>query len=104
MTYGRMIEIYVVTALGPIPLATMGPLIKVYLTGKELKTVAEIDASISDYMTTARLYCSGLNMTYNPNRLILNRVTDVYLTKNDKREEIEDDKLYCVVADRKSVV
>ena len=75
------------------------PLIKVYLTGKELKTVAEIDASISDYMTTARLYCSGLNMTYNPNRLILNRVTDVYLTKNDKREEIEDDKLYCVVAD-----
>ena len=48
------------------------PLIKVYLTGKELKTVAEIDASISDYMTTARLYCSGLNMTYNPNRLILN--------------------------------
>lgn len=38
-------------------------------------------------------------MTYNPNRLILNRVTDVYLTKNDKREEIEDDKLYCVVAD-----
>ena len=75
------------------------PLIKVYLTGKELKTVAEIDASISDYMTTARLYCSGLNMTYNPNRLILNRVTDVYLTKDDKREEIEDDKLYCVVAD-----
>ena len=75
------------------------PLIKVYLTGKELKTVAEIDASISDYMTTARLYCSGLNMTYNPNRLILNRVTDVYLTKNDQREEIEDDKLYCVVAD-----
>jgi len=75
------------------------PLISAYLTGKELKLVAEIDASISDYMTTARLYCSGLNMTYNPNRLILNRVTDVYLTKNDKREEIEDDKLYCVVAD-----
>ncbi len=24
VTYGRMIEIYVVTALGPIPLATMG--------------------------------------------------------------------------------
>lgn len=75
------------------------PLIKVYLTGKELKTVAEIDASVSDYMTTARLYCSGMNMTYNPNRLILNKVTDVYLTRDGEREELEDDKMYCVVAD-----
>lgn len=75
------------------------PLIKVYLTGKELKTVAEIDASVSDFMTSARLYCSGLNFTYNPNRLILNRVTDVYLETDGQREEIEDDTLYCVVAD-----
>lgn len=75
------------------------PLIKVYLTGEELKTAAEIDASVSDYMTSARLYCSGLNMTYNPNRLILNKVTDVYLEKDGTREELEDDKLYCVVAD-----
>ncbi len=30
-------------------------------------------------MTTARLYCSGLNFTYNPHRLLLNKVTDVYL-------------------------
>ena len=34
-----------------------------YLTGKELKLVAEIDASVSDFMTIARLYCSGLNFT-----------------------------------------
>lgn len=75
------------------------PLIKVYLTGEELKTVAEIDASVSNYMTSARLYCSGLNMTYNPNRIILNKVTDVYLEKDGERQELEDDKLYCVVAD-----
>lgn len=75
------------------------PLIKVYLTGEELKTVAEIDASVSNYMTTARLYCSGLNMTYNPNRIILNKVTDVYLEKDGEHQELEDDKLYCVVAD-----
>ena len=25
------------------------------------------------------LYCSGLDFTYNPNRMILNKVTDVYL-------------------------
>lgn len=88
------------------------PLVSVYLTGKELKMAAEIDASISDFMKTARLYMSGLHMTYNPHRLILNRVTDVYLTRGDnghstpgeaspgtERIELEDDKLYRVVAD-----
>ncbi len=76
------------------------PLISAYLTGKELKLVAEIDASISDFMTIARLYCSGLNFTFNPHRMILNKVTDCYLTGQDgKREEIQDDKLYHVVTD-----
>lgn len=76
------------------------PLLSVYLTGKELATVAEIDASVSDFMTAARLYNSGLNFTFNPNRLILNKVTDVYLVGADGgRVELEDDKLYRVVAD-----
>ena len=76
------------------------PLINAHLTGKELKLVAEVDASISDFMTTARLYCSGLNFTYNPHRMILNKVTDCYLTRADgERTEIEDDKLYHVVTD-----
>ena len=75
------------------------PLITAYLTGKELKLVAEVDASVSDYMTIARLYCSGMNFTYNPHRMILNKVTDCYLVKNGKREEIQDDKLYRVVTD-----
>ena len=76
------------------------PLIDVYLTGKELKLAAEVDASISDFMTTARLYCSGLNFTYNPHRMILNKVTDCYLTREDgKRIEIQDDQLYRVVTD-----
>ena len=76
------------------------PLIEAYLTGKELKTVAEIDASVSDLMTSARLYMYGLQFTYNPHRMILNRVTDVYLLDADgNRRELEDDKLYRVVAD-----
>lgn len=76
------------------------PLINAYLTGKELKLVAEVDASVSDFMTTARLYCSGLNFTYNPHRMILNKVTDCYLTRTDgERMEIQDDKLYHVVTD-----
>lgn len=76
------------------------PLISAYLTGKELKLVAEIDASVSDFMTIARLYCSRFHFTFNPHRMILNKVTDCYLTdENREREEIRDDRLYHVVTD-----
>ncbi len=76
------------------------PLISVYLTGAELKTVAEIDSSISDLMSAARLYTDGLYWNYNPNRMILNKVTDVYLCNGKgERVELEDDKLYRVVTD-----
>ena len=75
------------------------PLISVYLTGREIRTAAEIDASVSDFMTTARLYCSGLSFTYNPHRLLLNKVTDVCLEDDGQRVALEDDKLYRIVAD-----
>jgi len=76
------------------------PLISVYLTGEELKLVAEIDSSISDLMSTARLYTDGLYWNYNPNRLILNKATDVFIVDGDgNRVELEDDKLYRVVTD-----
>lgn len=75
------------------------PLISVYLTGREIRTAAEIDASVSDFMTTARLYCSGLDFTYNPHRLLLNKVTDVCLEDDGQRVALEDDKLYRIVAD-----
>ncbi len=76
------------------------PLISVYLTGEELKLAAEVDASISDLMTTARLYTDGLYWHYNPSRMILNKVTDVYICNSKgERVELEDDKLYRVVTD-----
>ena len=79
------------------------PLVSVYLTGAELKTAAEIDVSVSPIMTTAQLYPSGLHWTYNPNRMMLNRVTDVALYDDlsggeKKAQELEDDRLYRVVA------
>ena len=76
------------------------PLISVYLTGEELKLVAEIDATVSDLMTSARLYTAGLYWSYNPNRMLLNKVTETYIidTKGN-RIELEDDKLYRVVTD-----
>lgn len=76
------------------------PLVDVYLTGRELKTAAEVDASISPMMDTAQLFISGLSYTYNPHRLILNKVTDITLMDlKGNVEELEDDKLYRVVAD-----
>lgn len=84
------------------------PLVSVYLTGAELKTVAEVDASVSSLMSAAQLYPSGMSWTFNPHRMILNKVTDVYMTTDqvgkeepltqEKLENIQDDKLYRVVS------
>lgn len=74
------------------------PLISVYLTGKELKTVCEVDASISPMMEEAQLFMSGLEFTFNPKRLIFNKVTEASLRKPDGSiEAIEDQELYRVV-------
>lgn len=76
------------------------PLISIWLTGRELKIGAEIDASVSELMHSARLYTSGMNYSFNPHRMILNKVTDCYLTDDEgNRVELEDDKLYRVVCD-----
>ena len=76
------------------------PLISVYLTGEELKLVAEIDSTVSDLMTSARLYTYGLWWSYNPNRMLLNKTTDAFLVDSEgNRIELEDDKLYRVVTD-----
>jgi len=75
------------------------PLISVYLTGKELRTVCEVDASVAPMMDVAQLFVSGIEYTFNPNRLIFNKVTEAYLIRPDgSREDIRDEKLYRVVA------
>ena len=74
------------------------PLVNIYLTGEELRTVAEIDISISTLMTEARLYISGLSYSYNPNRLLLNRVTETQLINSDGSvSKLDDKKLYRVI-------
>ncbi|HZW69070.1 MAG TPA: bifunctional UDP-sugar hydrolase/5'-nucleotidase [Pseudogracilibacillus sp.] len=93
-------DVFNVSSLGIGPDKISGyPLVEVYLTGKELKTVAEVDASVSPLMPSAQLYVAGLSYTFNPNRLIFNKVTDVKIQEKDgKTEEIVDDKLYRLVA------
>ncbi len=75
------------------------PLVSIYLTGKELKTVCEVDASVSLLMGEARLYISGVGFAYNPNRLFMNRVTEAHFIDETGKSigEIDDDALYRVV-------
>ncbi len=94
-------DVFNAYSLGVGPDSVPGyPLISIYLTGAELKTGVEIDASLTDIMPSARMYMTGIQFSFNPHRLILNKVTDLYLTDSaGSRIEIEDDKLYRVVCD-----
>ena len=77
------------------------PLVSCYLTGEELRAVAEIDASVTPLMPEAQLYASGLEYSFNPHRMIFDRVFDASLYHASGgerfREPIDDDRLYQVV-------
>jgi len=92
-------DVFNVSSLGIGPDGIPGyPLVSIYLSGKELKTAAEIDISVSPLMIDARLYMSGLAYRYNPHRLLLNRVTEVKLVNPDRSlTELDDSKLYRVI-------
>ena len=77
---------------------TEGELIRVYLTGKDLKNVFEVDASVQPLMKNAQLFMSGARYSFNTNRMIFNKVVESTLVDNEGNViEIEDDKLYSVV-------
>lgn len=80
------------------------PLVGVYLTGKELKAAAEVDASVTPIMPAAQLYMSGITYSFNTHRMFFNRVTEALLVEPDLDRDlggglssIEDDRLYRVV-------
>lgn len=93
-------DTYAVSSLGIGPDKKSGyPLISVYLTGKELKTACEVDASIAPLMNTAQLYIAGLKYSFNPHRLIFNKLTQASLARPDGTlEAIDDSRLYRVIA------
>ena len=77
---------------------TEGELVSVYLTGEELKTVMEIDASVQPLMSTAQLYCSGVEYSFNTNRMLFNKVDYAMMRNADgSLSEIDNNKLYRVV-------
>ena len=78
---------------------TEGELIAIYVTGKDLKNAIELDASVQPLMNSAQLFMSGVEYSFNTNRMIFNKV-DYAMLRNDDGSltEIQDDKLYHVVA------
>lgn len=76
------------------------PLVSVWLTGKDLKNAFEVDASISALMPAAKLYGAGMRWTWNPHRMLLDKVTDsAQLLPEGGEAPIQEDRLYRVVAD-----
>ena len=78
---------------------TEGELIGIYLTGKDLKNAIELDASIQPLMTSAQLFMSGVEYSFNTYRMIFNKIDYARLRNDDGTlSKIENDKLYFVVA------
>lgn len=74
------------------------PLISVYLTGKDLKNALEVDASVPPLMPEAQLFYSGVQYSFNTNRMIFDKVDEAVLLRPDGvTEPIVDDQLYHVV-------
>lgn len=74
------------------------PLISVYLTGKDLKNALEVDASVPPLMSAAQLFYSGVEYSFNTNRMIFDKVDDASLVRQgEATEPIVDDQLYHVV-------
>jgi len=78
---------------------TEGELIAVYITGEDLWSALEVDASVQPIMPAAQLFFSGIEYSFNTNRMIFNKVDYARLRlANGSLAEIDDDKLYCVIA------
>lgn len=88
-------DVFSAASLG---VGTEGELVAVYLTGRDLKNALEVDASVQPIMKAAQLFCSGVQYSFNTNRMIFNKVDYAKLRRNDgSLEQIYDDKLYKVV-------
>lgn len=74
------------------------PLISVWVTGRELRDAFEIDASVTPIMPAAQLYGAGMTWSFNPHRILFNRVTEgAQVLENGTAVPLDNEKLYRVV-------
>ena len=91
-------DVFNIASLG---VGTEGELICAYLTGRDLKTALEVDASVQPIMNTAHLFFSGVEYSYNTSRMIFNKVDSAMVYQEDRTlAEIQDDQLYRIVTGR----
>lgn len=94
----RSVSVSDVFNAASLGVGTEGELIAAYVTGKDLKNILEVDASIQPLMKTAQLYCSGVEYSFNTKRMIFNKVDNACLRRDDgTAEKIVDDELYLIV-------
>ena len=88
-------DIFNAASLG---VGTEGELLSIWVTGTDLMSILEVDASVTPLMNSAQLFSSGVEYSYNTNRMIFNKVDYAMLRKNDgSLEAIDPEKLYHVV-------
>lgn len=88
-------DIFNAASLG---VGTEGELISIYLTGADLKNALEVDASVYPLMHSAQLFYSGVEYSFNTNRMLFNKIDYAMLRRNNGTlEVIEDDQMYRVV-------
>ena len=94
----RVSDVFQTASLGPVQYGYCGnTIVVVYLTGRDLKKLLEVHASIAPSKKDALLSLSGLRFRYNPNRMIFDRVTSVEVEGRDKRfRPLENGRLYSV--------
>jgi hypothetical protein len=64
------------------------PLVCVYLTGRDLRYLTELDASLGPRYPELKLSYSGLNMRFNTKRIPLDRVTSIGLSRSSGMVEL----------------
>ncbi len=89
-------DIFNAASLG---VGTEGELVAIYLTGADLRNALEVDASVYPLAHSVQIFSSGVEYSFNTNRMIFNKVDYAMFRRSDGTlEAIQDDKLYRVVA------
>ena len=88
-------DIFNAASLG---VGTEGELVQIYLTGKDLMSALEVDASVYPLMHSAQLFYSGVEYSFNTNRMLFNKIDYAMLRNDDGTlSPIEEKKMYSVV-------
>jgi len=93
-------DVFQVLSLGTGPDEKPGyPLINVWLTGRELRRLFEVESTIAPGNTDAHLIVAGAAVRYNPRRAPFDRVTSLEIEEPDgTMKPAEPDRLYRLAA------